>query len=956
MLTLRRGLSCSPAAAAEEAVADGSRTTAVAGKIRRVRGDARWDETWHRLLNWTNGQGPAERLAAQVLLADGFVGLDPSHPLGGKDGGADALAERDGLRWTMAAYFPRGQQTPKSITDKFAGDFEGMAAHHADGMAFVTNQELRLSDRRGLDAAVGGPTRVYHLERLVALLDQPSMYGVRKQFLDIEPPVPGELEAGERLAELVRASVARCAARWVAVGLRTDEAQALATDPAVGAPADALLPDAGSPVVVWTASMGSGKSIAGDRVHQRDLESAARSPGAPVPVFIAAVAATPVLEQAVKDAAEEVGDPRRYGARVVVDGVDEIGYHAAEGLLTQARVLAGTWPDTTVLLTSRPVPVLVEAAEHRPLPALDPEASRLCVEIGASAQVHDMVINGLAESIKATLGQPMFALLTGVWLRERRAAPRAPIDLLSMLGERATRELAVDERILRHLAVASVSRELGAVPSAEVIGGTDVGALLATGMVAERAGGLVFALPAIAQWFAARALLVGEKTTIELLEAPEDLELWRYPLGLAVALGSADRVDAMLAPLVERQVGFALRVLDAAFGHAMVGGGEAPPWREAGRRIRQAQQRLADGLGPAAPLIADTDAAGRVPPIAVASGGDGVTVAFYRGDEHREDVFAFPADFDLLTAKAEWGTVRATRVGPGATWAWAWAFSGARSRLNSALKHRGFPIPPNGPLAHEEAFACALTLANRNILTATALDIDPLLESIDEMLAPAGLRELVVLRNAAHPDHDLRGVKAYLQRLREDGTTRIASPLPPPDRSGGGWIGGFYSDERLIEVGTALYEQALIAYRSVVERWLPTLSSQLEHYVLLPVRVHGFITNGSEGEHVFGAIPMMSGYLEALSERSNDEVEMCLGGFDWQRYDHVYGQHRAARPAAARWLSGSIGGMSFEVGDRYPIADVVYSWLTHDLARLTLASTLAARGSSDALVRWDTRP
>jgi hypothetical protein len=30
--------------------------------------DVRWDETWHRLLEWTSGQGPAERLAAQVHL------------------------------------------------------------------------------------------------------------------------------------------------------------------------------------------------------------------------------------------------------------------------------------------------------------------------------------------------------------------------------------------------------------------------------------------------------------------------------------------------------------------------------------------------------------------------------------------------------------------------------------------------------------------------------------------------------------------------------------------------------------------------------------------------------------------------------------------------------------------------------------------------------------------------
>ena len=28
---------------------------------------SRWDETWCRLRDWTNGQGPSERLAAQFL-------------------------------------------------------------------------------------------------------------------------------------------------------------------------------------------------------------------------------------------------------------------------------------------------------------------------------------------------------------------------------------------------------------------------------------------------------------------------------------------------------------------------------------------------------------------------------------------------------------------------------------------------------------------------------------------------------------------------------------------------------------------------------------------------------------------------------------------------------------------------------------------------------------------------
>lgn len=43
-------------------------------------------ETWHRLLEWDKGQTPAERLAAIILNSEGFRNIDPSHPLGGRDG------------------------------------------------------------------------------------------------------------------------------------------------------------------------------------------------------------------------------------------------------------------------------------------------------------------------------------------------------------------------------------------------------------------------------------------------------------------------------------------------------------------------------------------------------------------------------------------------------------------------------------------------------------------------------------------------------------------------------------------------------------------------------------------------------------------------------------------------------------------------------------------------------
>jgi hypothetical protein len=148
---------------------------------------ARWDETWHRLRDWTNGQGPSERLAAQILLHAGYTGLDPSHPLGGKDGGKDAVCHKNGQRWIMAVYFPRGEQDFATIRQKFMDDVAGVARNAAVGIAFVTNQELRLAERKELSAAATTVlVDLFHLEKITAILDQHTMAGIRKQFLNID--------------------------------------------------------------------------------------------------------------------------------------------------------------------------------------------------------------------------------------------------------------------------------------------------------------------------------------------------------------------------------------------------------------------------------------------------------------------------------------------------------------------------------------------------------------------------------------------------------------------------------------------------------------------------------------------------------------------------------------------------------------------------------------------------
>lgn len=145
------------------------------------------DETWNRLLTWTKGQKPSERLAAHILSSEGFKSIDPSHPLGGKDGLKDIVSMKDNLQWIAAAYFPRGQKNFNEIKKKFTNDIGGIKKNNVSGLAFVTNQELTLRERKDLKD-IGKPhtIEIFHIERITHILDTAKNYGIRLEFLDIE--------------------------------------------------------------------------------------------------------------------------------------------------------------------------------------------------------------------------------------------------------------------------------------------------------------------------------------------------------------------------------------------------------------------------------------------------------------------------------------------------------------------------------------------------------------------------------------------------------------------------------------------------------------------------------------------------------------------------------------------------------------------------------------------------
>jgi|MTBAKSStandDraft_1061840.scaffolds.fasta_scaffold22515_3 fido (protein-threonine AMPylation protein) len=146
-------------------------------------------DTEIKLKLWRSGQPSAERLAGNILHLDGFSSLDPQCPLGGPDGLKDVICEKNGWKYVGAAYFPTSDQTFTSIRKKYLHDLDGVATNKADGLVFVTNQTLSPTEREFLVKLAtdkGCSAIIYHLERIRLLLDSPSGYGIRLEFLDID--------------------------------------------------------------------------------------------------------------------------------------------------------------------------------------------------------------------------------------------------------------------------------------------------------------------------------------------------------------------------------------------------------------------------------------------------------------------------------------------------------------------------------------------------------------------------------------------------------------------------------------------------------------------------------------------------------------------------------------------------------------------------------------------------
>jgi len=466
------------------------------------------------------------------------------------------------------------------------------------------------------------------LRRIVAAASaDPAARRVRAAPVTDGPPPAGrgqehgqaseEAPAARRqglLSDAVSDSRGRLAARWVSAGLSAEVAQALADDGAVGSPArlGRVLPATG--LLVLEGDFGSGKSVTAERIHQADVAAAAGDSNAPLPVYLTARQVPGPLQDRVRAAAGELGDIRRCGLHLVLDGLDEPGSARAAELLEEARSLVFSLPSSRVIVTARPGLALGKDERLHYPPLDDDEATALAQRLGADR----WILWNESAAIRDTLRLPLFLIVAVLRFQAGAAVPRSRgtfLDALAAAALERTRE-PIDRswQALLSLASLTVSRG-GTAPAAELGSGQAVRTVLETRLVIQEGRALRFALPVVEQYFAARAVLEAGPGRLDL----DDLQLldrWRDSLTLAVTIGSWDQVSALLDAVARHRPGLASWLVDSAVPRSAAAPAiRLPGHVECARQLRHALTTLTGALGPASQCLGFTDARGTAPAV-----------------------------------------------------------------------------------------------------------------------------------------------------------------------------------------------------------------------------------------------------------------------------------------------------------------------------------------------------
>ena len=730
----------------------------------------------------------------------------------------------------------------------------------------------------------------------------------------------------KRLEEMKAFSKGRCLERWLALGVPDEKATSFLENPVFDRShqvAGLIEPGA---LKILVGDFGVGKSLIVENLFQRLVDEAINNKKSPIPIFIPSSQFSGNLLNDIKDGSSLIGNINRFGVRVIVDGADEIPIRQTELLLQQAITITKANPKISIIITSRPNPVFEkENLQKLSIPELsNDEILSIIVEL-SEREEHHHLLYGLPQSIVDALKKPFFTILYGLYRRQyNQGIFKSQGELIFSLVEMVVTKIDDPQvlDLLEKLAILSINREGKYVLASDVGSEEQIKVLLKSRLVIARQNLVGFALPILAQWFAAKSIENNKISTNELTSDLVQIEKWRYPFMILVSGSSFEKVSEILIPVAEKHPSIISEIIDGAVNNYSLRDLDLedvglPTAREMGERILQSIQALSNGLGYIAQHLAPITQDGKVSKIGVHKSNRWLSILWY-GDIQEQGIVELPEDFGHRFQRGEYPWHIMSGVQPGAQSAWAWHFTlNALKENMRKLIDRKSLVLAGGHSDKELMWKLALQIMQRGDLSDRPILLNELRDRLNFHHIPIGTIHHRLLE--------------YLDNLEASGELSKKPPWPGPDKDyrQGGWIWSPYSPERLLERLVLVLEASINEYVSFVNIFFKPFAERLTTYLTLPAKLTGYL---DYSEASIG----LDWYFDPIltNEKSSIDIRLRNEPRHLQRpigSDGLYEKLRKMRPQLSHYYGVSSQALGHELLGPTPVTDFVFDWLKRDL-------------------------
>jgi NACHT domain len=718
---------------------------------------------------------------------------------------------------------------------------------------------------------------------------------------------------------------------------------------------------------------GSGKTLILQRIYQQAINEAIQNNSFPIPIFKHPQQWNEKgsLQKILEAAADEFSILTNQINFLIIDELDKASDQEAQKILAEASLLIRK-PEyqnsLCVIIASRSMNWMQYYCQGTSITLVkvneltDNEVITLLKRVTKSELSHSFY-SDWSKFLQDIVRRPLFALILGRYLLDLRDSqeifPRTTGDLLSWLVstalDRSNIDLSVSRKLLMRLGNLSVSYG-GSVPITEIVQSSsdELEQILQTRLVVKQGRFLSFALPVLAQYFAALDLEENPLIIHELVVDQEQLRKWTYPLLIAIPRVNHEKITQLLAPIVKKYPCFAaelIREVSTSFGIEQQ---SLPPSRECGQQIHIAMQAWMKGLEPLAGLIIPLQLDGKICSIGIKSEGARLHWAWYMGSENKEPIIDLPPTY--LDHESDWfGGYCLHSYEP--AWAWRWTLDMLVRWLWAKIDVSRFVVD-NSDLAREAAWNAATailrilridTFQHEQIAIS---DIEPELKRLERenFLNYDGIWGGASPSNAEY-QYYLKQLRLEIDRLRDLEETVFYNPWPVTDINiiTQEHFSLSFSTAQLQHRITKVYKAALDAYQLLIMTWFKPLLPSLDIAVRLPATLVGviypkdvFYTNIYRKSPKNSHQPQFHWFLQPLSAEKENNVLITIGN---QYPDQEFSEKAMAsnmsisylRPEASLRMVepffASENDSQDELLSNTPVNALIFRWLQDDLER-----------------------